>query len=1190
MNTRVGNYELGDELGAGGMGSVFRATRVGTGDEVAIKLLRVPSSSRDEAIARFQREIDVGRQVQHAGVVWTIDAGEATVGGETMHYLVMPFVPGKTLRAVLDASGALSEGIYRHMALHLADALAALHSAGIVHRDVKPENIMVTPDDRVVLTDLGIARSINAPSEMSRTGQFVGSLAYAPPEAFEEDATPTPVFDVWALGVVLYEMATGAHPFSRESMEGTLRAVLHEQSAPLSTHGVDEAPFIEALMRRCLDKNAARRPQDGRAVFELLRSGEGSAWWRRMARDVKMLQPWQSTLDVELPFVGRDDERALIRSAAHDRRGQIVLVRGEEGVGRTRLVHEALRDISSVVIGYVRATSRDASSWLSRVLRAHRGDDEMETLVAQHLGTGPVADACRDALIHADATHWHAADRGSLMSVLLTGLRELARTKRLVLWMDDLDGLAPSAGGELVELARAVETLPALLILTGSRTKDDALAAIVDIDYMRVVDLLPLTERGVWSLLRTRFGHDHIADDLANVVHARTGGMPAMIASMVERLESDGYVRKDRKGAWSITRSRHDIGRLPIPTSARDVWKNRVRRLSSDDREVLDVAACMSDPIRPKIVSAVLGQRTLETLRRLTRLERDHRLIHHEGANFVFIGPLAKEIVRDDMPESLRVAYHAALAQALESEDTEEAGIGGKRALERCEQWMQAGRLDKALRYALSGTRYLFGCGEPERTADLRRAFLESDDALDLATISALALPWSHQCLEAGIEPDVSLLVPWLARANEAGNDRALGFLHCAMGVALSRSKRMSEAAQHFRIAREIAAQLDDDELAARSVSTHAQMCVHTNEFDLGLSLLREHERIMERFPPERDGRAINLISQSALLSSRGRFEESLPLAEAALESAREYGLVKIEAEALRVLGAIYDRHARWDEAVIVTKRALALARRGRARHNIMTSHANLSEFLLSLGQYGAAWTHMRSALDVQRDVGDPRPALLFHVMALRLATSMGNRAESRRLRQRVQSLAASSSVVMLAVGAQLECAVAYANDEEWDNVGERSDHAAQLLPEGAPPFWRCRVAMFQGRAAFHTGDTTLARSHLQSAWAIGRDVTTQVGVGMMAGAYLALLEPACVEAVEARHVEWESLLDVPRQIEVFWLRASRTGNERHWRACEDLRAAIRRSLSDQERSALDEGNWLHRRIASRTAARALGK
>ncbi len=226
----AGRYRLLSPLGEGGMGTVWRARDEVLRREVAVKEVRAPAGLPEADVrrmyARLEREAWAAARVAHRNVVTVYDV--ATDDGRP--WIVMELVRGLSLADVLDAEGPLEP---RRAALIGAEVLAALraaHAAGVLHRDVKPANVLLSDDGRVVLTDFGIAR-VDGSSALTMTGEVIGSPEFLAPER-ALGRTPGPESDLWSLGVLLYTAVEGASPFRQDTPLSTLRAVVDEELPP----------------------------------------------------------------------------------------------------------------------------------------------------------------------------------------------------------------------------------------------------------------------------------------------------------------------------------------------------------------------------------------------------------------------------------------------------------------------------------------------------------------------------------------------------------------------------------------------------------------------------------------------------------------------------------------------------------------------------------------------------------------------------------------------------------------------------------------------------------------------------------------------------------------------------------------------------------------------------------------------
>ncbi len=249
----IGPYELLEQVGTGGMGSVFRARRLDTRMLVALKLIHPHLLATPDMRRRFVREGEIGVRVNHPGVVKVLERGEA--GGRA--YIAMEYVPGPTIRSLVQQYGVLPIGYSSRLVCDLANAVSALHAAGIVHRDIKSENIIVSSGGRAKILDFGLARTTET-TRHTEDGRVLGTPDAMSPEQVT-GVTPGPQTDIWALGVVLYEMLSGLSPFLRGSTIATMNAILDDEPEPVANLR-DEIPSnLAAVVSRALEKDTAKR-------------------------------------------------------------------------------------------------------------------------------------------------------------------------------------------------------------------------------------------------------------------------------------------------------------------------------------------------------------------------------------------------------------------------------------------------------------------------------------------------------------------------------------------------------------------------------------------------------------------------------------------------------------------------------------------------------------------------------------------------------------------------------------------------------------------------------------------------------------------------------------------------------------------------------------------------------------------
>jgi eukaryotic-like serine/threonine-protein kinase len=262
-DSRLGPYRIEDRLGEGGMGVVYRATRERDGAVVALKILREELAEEPTYLRRFVREGDVAATLEHPNLVEVLERGEA----DGWHYLASRYVPGPSLDERIQAR-ALPPAEVARIVAHVGAALDALHRLGLVHRDVKPGNVLLDPSGRALLTDFGVARAA-AHSTLTKAGRVVGTPDYLAPELIRgEPATPST--DIYALGCVAYAALAGAPPFADRPLAATYLAHLRGPPPALTSSAV--SADVDAVVRTALAKDPARRPATGSAYGRLLRA------------------------------------------------------------------------------------------------------------------------------------------------------------------------------------------------------------------------------------------------------------------------------------------------------------------------------------------------------------------------------------------------------------------------------------------------------------------------------------------------------------------------------------------------------------------------------------------------------------------------------------------------------------------------------------------------------------------------------------------------------------------------------------------------------------------------------------------------------------------------------------------------------------------------------------------------------
>ena len=256
-------YELQEQIGGGGMADVYKANDLLLNRPVAVKILHDQFKSDTEFIDKFNREAQAAARLSHPNIVNIYDVGVM----DGAHYIVMEYVPGRTLKDKIKQEGHLSVNEALTVAKGIASALSHAHANNLVHCDIKPHNILMMPDGSAKVADFGIARAVTE-STMTYTGNVVGSVHYFSPEQ-AKGTMITPKSDVYALGVVLYEMLTGTLPFTGETPVSVAMKHLQEEPVPVRQLDPSIPPVVEAIVARAMSKDPAMRPEASEIVKDI---------------------------------------------------------------------------------------------------------------------------------------------------------------------------------------------------------------------------------------------------------------------------------------------------------------------------------------------------------------------------------------------------------------------------------------------------------------------------------------------------------------------------------------------------------------------------------------------------------------------------------------------------------------------------------------------------------------------------------------------------------------------------------------------------------------------------------------------------------------------------------------------------------------------------------------------------------
>jgi serine/threonine-protein kinase PknK len=432
--TLIGRYTLQHELGSGGMGVVYLAQDTLTDTKVAVKALKA-DVAQSEMIERFKREGEALRELNHPNIVKMLDAFEH----EGQHYLVMEYVSGDDLSQRLARGRMPLEGII-NLSIDLADALTRAHRLNIIHRDLKPANVLIGDDGVLRLTDFGVAH-VGSKERVTETDAIIGTLDYLPPEAF--DGRPFDARgDIWAFGVMLFEMLTGERPFKGDSLFEVMQAISTQPIPDLEALNPDCPITLIDLVYRMLERDPQTRIPSVRRVGteleDILQGRDKAVVTKRFDTPLPdySMRPKHNLPAQATPFVGREYELTELDKLLTDQTIRLITILAQGGMGKTRLALE---------------------------LAQNAVDQNLYADGVYFVELAPLSDADNIPNAIADAAGYQFLGEGSPKEQLLTILRE----RHLLLLLDNFEHLPE--GFALVD--DIIKSAPNVHIIATSRQR-----------------------------------------------------------------------------------------------------------------------------------------------------------------------------------------------------------------------------------------------------------------------------------------------------------------------------------------------------------------------------------------------------------------------------------------------------------------------------------------------------------------------------------------------------------------------------------------------------------------------------------------------------------------------------------------------------------------------------------------------
>ncbi|KPJ58830.1 MAG: hypothetical protein AMJ46_13515 [Latescibacteria bacterium DG_63] len=986
MKKTLSHYEILRELGRGGMATVYEAIDINSQRRVALKVL-LPQFSTDKVMrTRFLREAGAGMKLEHPGIARVYEVAE--VRNES--FMAMELIEGRTLDELIEEEVFDVERVI-DVGLKVADALAAAHEKGIIHRDIKPQNIMVS-NGRVKVMDFGLVRITEA-SRITSIHEIVGTLHYMSPQqatGIEIDERS----DIFSLGVVLYQLLTGTLPFEGDHPGAIIHSILH--SDPLRMDELREGIPIE--VEQVVFKALQKKPQDRYQTAAELRSDLETVTRISKGNNLRLIASEEVFAErirgFYSPLVGRESELRMLEDRV-DRMlkgdGSTILVSGHAGIGKSRLIWEVARKAKREKVRYFAATCVFGKELPYRpvleVIRSYlelkgvRSPERLSNFIkekAPHLADRMAV--IQTLLLMMGEKETSLVNKEQLWDTATELVKVMAQDRPVLLHLDDLhwaDAPTLNLFGYLSANTRGERILIAATYrreeLSGEPRSHFLLSVLEKMrkeGLYEEINLERLDEKQTDNLICSVFAHSHFPEAFTKSMFEETEGNPLFVLETLKLLQDQGIIVQEN-GGWRLTRR---VEKFAIPKRVNDVIRNRLSSLSREERILVEVASVQGRSFQSDPLSHCLGLPRMKVLRGLHDLEQSHYLIHSSEREYHFDHGKIRDAVYESLIPELRKEYHRLLAEYFARDFGEREEYAGKIAHHLLEadqknealpHLIKAGQSAKklfaneeAVRYFDKGIEVVNKLLEQQHTPDLQRTRL----TLLKGRAEVKALIGSYDDARVDYEDIIRV-----GRSLQDPKEEA----HGLSGFGATLRKRDDEIAmtyyqQALGIQREIADKLGEGSTLMGLGGIHYDR----DDYDTALRCFQESLQIQRQIENKRgEGSALNGIGN--IHYNLGNYDTALDHFGQSLQIWRELGDRLGEGNALNNIGNVHLDRGHYDVALSSYEQSLAIKRQigdklGEANvlNNIGNIYATRGDFLRSLTDY-------EESLEIQRQIGN---------------------------------------------------------------------------------------------------------------------------------------------------------------------------------------------------------------------------
>ncbi|MFC1852936.1 tetratricopeptide repeat protein [candidate division CSSED10-310 bacterium] len=1038
----IGSYHIIKPLGQGGMGVVYQAQHCETGDMVALKTIKMVDKVLLDGI---RREIRALARIKHPGIVrivaegvleglpwyamellsgsslrdhvltlkssrstsdttsdetrdtmtgniwWTQSAQISEKVSDTLVFDRHAAKPGISAKRSAPAPGRRTIPIPEILTLirRLCAPLAFLHGEGIVHRDLKPDNIIITNGEMPTLVDFGLM--VQFSGEESRDTLLMeygtgGTVSYMSPEQIRGEFVDARA-DLYALGCILYELLVGHPPFVSPRVHHILHAHLNVSPVPPSKFRKEISTELDTLVLRLLAKNQHDRLGHADVVASALSQlgAEGST----------RPGPKPRTYLYRSRFAGRDSALEQLMASSQrlpDNQGSLVLVGGESGVGKTRLIIEFGREVAQQVLvltgvcfegkgGALRALQRPLQAIADRC--REQGRAETDRILGQR---GKVLAVYEPSLSSLPGQEFYPEPEDlplraatlRLFRSLAETFRELSTDQPLLIFLDDLQWADELTFSFLHFLLRTQEFQHQALLIVGTYRSEEvagSLQKILDVAGVEKIILARLHGAAVKNIVGDMLALSPAPPLFCSHLNRHSEGNPLFVAEYLKIAVEEGLLFRDELGRWHVAGDDHEqateenYAALPLPVSLSGLLNKRLAGLSRVSRQMINAATVIGREIDLLLLGEMIGTDEEQLQDLVAQLLHRQILEQTDSGGVRFSHAKIRETALAQLTAAQSRTLHLKAAQGMEKvyparREEFMAELGW--------HWQEAGQADQARPCFLAAARRSQRQYDQQETQRLFQAYLDLVETPDWQSIGARNVLSNVFQSQGRFQEALAELEVALAEARAIQHSRAEGRTLICIAIIHQTQGRSEQALELYQQALKILQKLDDHNSVGSTLNSLAVLHHEQGQYDQALDLY-EQALTCNRKAGNRNAEAVTLKNIGLIKQLKGQFTEALALYQQALAVYRQQGDRTKEGWTLQCIAMLHQDQGRLDQALDLLQQVLTISREVGERRFEGWTLCFMASLYEDMGLPDQALTLGRQALNISRELGDPR-------------------------------------------------------------------------------------------------------------------------------------------------------------------------------------------------------------------------